>query len=349
MPARVDWRAHPFAPAGGGDVGKPLACCGAHLLELVQYVCSSLFQERSPLLTHFDCVSEFNGAGDEWHVTNHIQRRSVTASPLEIETKSFGELQLRYAQVVLGSNQLRNLIVQLHVRLQHVKAWNCSRFEPVLLIFQLSFQKPNVFLVHANEVTIDDYLVKLSFHNGDQLIQNIAKGEVGAVPLKKSATDLIESCAVKDELRSGNTDRVGDIASFNIPNGRWRCTHDGCTKIADLRGQSFHQRCSGRGGRKSRRRTSVAEYARPCQVRVDPLEIRIRIDLRQCLRAHLNDYAFASFDLLLCIQKGGIALQRRENRLIQSEGRHSAARDCFAIRSLAAGKNRLTENPERCN
>ena len=71
--------------------------------------------------------------------------------------------------------------------------------------------------------------------------------------------------------------------------------------------------------------------------------------LKQGLRAHLNDYAFASFDLLLCIQKGGIALQRRENRLIQSEGRHSAARDCFAICSLAAGKNRLTKNRERCN
>src|SRR6188472_1775408 len=324
MPARVDWRAHPFAPAGGGDVGKPLACCGAHLLELVQYVCSSLFQERSPLLTHFDCVSEFNGAGDEWHVTNHIQRRSVTASPLEIETKSFGELQLRYAQVVLGSNQLRNLIVQLHVRLQHVEPGHCSRFEPVLLIFQLGFQKPDVFLVHADEVAIDDDLVKLSFHDGDQLIQNVAKGEVRAVALKKRPTYLIESCAVKNQLGSGNADRVGDIARFNIPNRRWRCTDDGCTKIADLRRQSFHQRGGGRGGGKSRRVAGVSKNARSSQVRIGPLEIRIRIDLRQCLRAYLNDYAFTSFDLLLCVEKSGITLQRRENGLVQSEGRHSA-------------------------
>src|SRR5205814_5555980 len=115
MPARVDRRADPFAAAGRGDIGKPLARCRAHLLELVQYVCPSLFQECSSLLPHLDRVGEFNGTRDVWHFTNHFQRRALTTSPLEIEAKSFGELQLRYAQVVLLSNQLRNLIVQLHV------------------------------------------------------------------------------------------------------------------------------------------------------------------------------------------------------------------------------------------
>ena len=140
-----------------------------------------------------------------------------TTSSLEIEAKSLGQLQLRYSQVVLGSNQLRNLIVQLHLRLQHVEPWNCSCFKPVLLVLQLSFQKMYVFLVHADELAIDDDLVKLRFYRRDELIQNVAKREVGAVALKKRAPDLIESCAVKNELRSGNTDRVGDIALFNIP------------------------------------------------------------------------------------------------------------------------------------
>src|SRR4051812_5134069 len=97
MPARVDRGADPFAATGGGDVGKPLACCRAHLLKLVQYVCPRLFQECSSLLSHFDCVSEFNRAGDVWHVTNHFQWGGITTSPLEVEAKSLGQLQLRYA------------------------------------------------------------------------------------------------------------------------------------------------------------------------------------------------------------------------------------------------------------
>ena len=51
--------------------------------------------------------------------------------------------------------------------------------------------------------------------------RTLRKREVCAVTLKKSAPDLIESCAVKNELRSGNTDRVGDIALFNIGD-TWR-------------------------------------------------------------------------------------------------------------------------------
>ncbi len=76
--------------------------------------------------------------------------------------------------------------------------------------------------------------------------------------------------------------------------------------------------------------TGVSEHARASQVWIDPLEIRIRIDLRQRLRTHLNNYAFGSFDLLLCVEKGRITLQRRQNGLVQGKGRHSASRHCFA-------------------
>src|SRR5204862_6039745 len=104
------------------------------------------------------------------------------------------------SQVVLGSNQLRNLVVQLHIRLQHVGPWNCSRFEPVLLVLQLSFQKMHVLLVHTDELAINNDLVELRFHRSDQSIQDIAESEVGAVALKESAPDLIEGCTVKNEL-----------------------------------------------------------------------------------------------------------------------------------------------------
>src|SRR6478752_1761922 len=351
MPARVDRRADPFAATGRGDIGKPLPCCRAHLLELVEYVCARLFQEWSSLLPHFDRVGEFDGAGDVRHVTNDFKRRAVAASSLEVEAERFCQLQLRYSQVVLGSNELRNLIAELHLRLQHVEPRNCSCFKSVLLVLQLSSQKIYVFLVHLHEVAIDDDLVKLRLHRRDQLIQNIAEGEIGAVALKESAPDLIESCAVKNELRPGNTDRVGDIALFNILDRGWRRRRRGLRpNVPDLRRQSFHQGCGGRGGRRSRRRTRVTEYARASQVWIDPLEIRIRIDLRQRLCAHLNNHALASFDLLLCVEKSRVTLQRCQNGLVQSKGRQSASGHCFAaVCSLAAAKTRLTKNPERCD
>src|SRR5262249_17045724 len=140
----------------------------AHLLELVQYICPRLFQEWSPLFAHLDRVGEFNGAREVWHVANDLQRRAVTTSPFEIEAERLGQLQLRYAQVVLGSNQLRNLVVQLHVCLQHVETWECSRFKSVLLVFQLSFQKMHVLLVHADELAINNDLIELRFYGGDQ-------------------------------------------------------------------------------------------------------------------------------------------------------------------------------------
>src|SRR5436190_107411 len=168
MPARVDRIADPFATTGRGDIRKILACRRALLLELVQYICSRLFQEWSPLLAHLDRVDEFNATRDVWHVTDYVQRRALTPSPLEIEAECLGQLQLRYSQIVLGSNQLRNLAVQLHVCLQHVEPWNSARLKPILLVLQLSFQKTHVFFVHTDELTIDDDLVELRFHRGDQ-------------------------------------------------------------------------------------------------------------------------------------------------------------------------------------
>src|SRR5438034_10671858 len=109
MKARVDRIADPFAAAGRGDIGKPLACRCADLLELVQYICPRLFQEWSPLFAHLDRVGQFDAARVIWHVTDYVQRRALATSPLKIEAERLGKLQLRYSQVVLGSNQLRNL------------------------------------------------------------------------------------------------------------------------------------------------------------------------------------------------------------------------------------------------
>ncbi len=66
--------------------------------------------------------------------------------------------------------------------------------------------------LHFDKLSIDHDLVELRFHGREQLVQNIAEREVGAVPLKESSPDLIESCAIKNQLRSDNGDAVRYVA-----------------------------------------------------------------------------------------------------------------------------------------
>jgi hypothetical protein len=108
------------------------------------------------------------------------------------------------------------LIIEGNFRLQHVKPWNSSRFKTILLILQLLFQQIHGLLLHVDELSIDHYLVELRFHRRDELVQDVTEGEVGAVALKESAPDLVESCAVKNQLRSEDGDGVRYIAELNI-------------------------------------------------------------------------------------------------------------------------------------
>src|SRR5689334_5930090 len=97
MKARVDRVADPFAATGRGDIRKILARCCAHLLELVQYVGSRLFQKRSPLLPHFYRICEFDAAGVVWHFADNFQRRVFTLSWLKVDPKGLSQLQFRDA------------------------------------------------------------------------------------------------------------------------------------------------------------------------------------------------------------------------------------------------------------
>src|SRR5256885_6753845 len=92
-------------------------------------------------------------------------------------------------------------------------------------------------LVHLNELSIDHDLIELRFHSRDELIQNIPEREVGAVALKKRPPDLIESCAVKDQLTSENGDVVGHIACLGSRDAWcWR-------RIRYLRSRRVHNGC----------------------------------------------------------------------------------------------------------
>src|SRR5438067_6301071 len=120
MPARVDRIADPFATTGRGDIRKILACRRAHLLELVQYICSRLFQEWSPLLAHLDRVDEFNATRDVWHVTDYFSGGVFPRRRWELEAGRFGRLHFEYWKMVLGVIRLGNLVLQLPVGLRPV-------------------------------------------------------------------------------------------------------------------------------------------------------------------------------------------------------------------------------------
>src|SRR5215471_19939014 len=129
MPTGVDRRTDPFSAAGRGHCRKVLTCCCAHLLKLVQHIGSRLFEKWAPLFSHLDSVSELNGAGEVRHFTDCFQWRFLTAHWLEVQAERLRQRQLRYSQVILGSNEQRKLIVICHLRLQHVETRNCSGFK----------------------------------------------------------------------------------------------------------------------------------------------------------------------------------------------------------------------------
>src|SRR5438477_7017811 len=108
------------------------------------------------------------------------------------------------------------LVVVRHFRLQHVKPWNCSRFETILLVLQLTLQQLYGLLLHLNQLSIDHDLVELRFHGREELVQNVAEAEIGAISLKEGTANGWPTGAVKNQLCSKNTDGVGNIAQRSV-------------------------------------------------------------------------------------------------------------------------------------
>src|SRR5439155_3448558 len=167
-------------------------------------------------------------------------------------------------------------------------------------------------LVYADKLPINHNLVKLRFYCRDELVQDIAEREVGAVALEKRAANLRKSGAVKNQLTSKHADGVRDIGLLHILDyrcrgwsGQWRLN------IPHLRRRRFEKRCSaGRTARRCTCPTRRSENPRPLQVWIDPFKICTRVDLRQGLRTDLNDHASGAFDFLFRVQKSWVALQR---------------------------------------
>src|SRR5437667_3691727 len=176
--------------------------------------------------------------------------------------------------------------------------------------------------LHFDKFSIDYDLVELRFHGREQCVQNIAEREVGAVPLKESSPDLIESGAIKNQLRSDNGDAVRYVAQFGVSSPWRRCRNGGgeCPSISDLRPWRFNEgpRCARPRGCRPDRDSSRRAYGSSVnEVRMSPIEIRSYIDLWQRLRSDLNDHALGPFDLLFAIAESRITLDRLQDRLIK--------------------------------
>src|SRR4030095_1962763 len=99
-----------------------------------------------------------------------------------------------------------------------------------------TLQQVHGLFLHFDQLPINHDLVELRFHGRKQLIQNIAEREVRAVPVKESSPDLIESCAIKNQLRSDNGDAVRYVTEFRVSHPWRRCRGGGGGGGSGVRG-----------------------------------------------------------------------------------------------------------------
>src|SRR6202011_68656 len=173
----------------------------------------------------------------------------VATERIEIEPERFGQDQLRDAEIISRGDQLRDLIGKRDLGLEDVESRNGPGFETVLLILQLAFQQLDLLLLHADERFVEDNLIVLRLHRGDNLIDDVAEREVGAVALKEGATNRAKSAVVENQLRAGDADRIRNF-------GR---THFAAAASSSATSSS---------------RGAAAKAAAAAEVRVGPLQIR---------------------------------------------------------------------------
>src|SRR4029453_11764564 len=145
----------------------------------------------------------------------------------------------------------------------------------------MSLQQVDRLFLHFDKFPIDHDLVELCFHGREQLVQNIAEREVGAVPLKERSPDLIERGAIKNQLRSDDRDAVRYVAEFGVSSPWRRCrggSGGGCPSIPDLRPRRLNEgtRCArDRGCRPGRGPSRRADGTSVNEVRISPFISRV--------------------------------------------------------------------------
>ena len=91
--------------------------------------------------------------------------------------------------------------------MKNVEARNRAGFEPILLVAQLALEELNRLLLHANERAVQQNLIELRPHTGDDSVDRVAKPVVGAIALKIGGANLrYDPAAGEDHLRRANID-----------------------------------------------------------------------------------------------------------------------------------------------
>src|SRR5207302_8768808 len=112
---------------------------------------------------------------------------------------------------------------------------NCSCFETILLVLQLTLQQLYRLLLYLDQLSIDYDLVELRFHGGEELVQNVAECEIGAISLKEGTANGWPTGAVKNQLCSKNADAVGNINRCKTATSRFGRSRHWNAKYLDSR------------------------------------------------------------------------------------------------------------------
>src|SRR5215475_12418397 len=150
-------------------------------------------------------------ARDIIQLPKRAQRGRDTAGGIEIQPECFGELQNRDPIIIPGRDQLWNLVIQLHLSLEDVETRYRAGLKTILLIFELTFEQADRFLLHNDQLAVQDDLVKLRFHRRDRLIDGVAKREVSRVALEERPAKRAERAVIKNQLFAGDLNIVIQI------------------------------------------------------------------------------------------------------------------------------------------
>ena len=328
----ADGGAANLGPARRTDLWKIAGARNAHLLRVAQDDGLLLLEERPAFLRQFDRLHQGNMTRMILQLAHRFQGRAITPAGIEIEAEGFRELKLRDPIIILRADQERILVGKGDLRLEDVEPRDGTGLEPVLLILQLALEEVHRFFLHQDQLAIQQDLVKLLAHRGDDKVDRIAKRVIAAVPRKIGRANLRNnSAAGKDDLRRLKANVVGPLDAAETIQARIRTAY-----------------WSSRRDRSGRRCDYVAAVIH-LKVGIDVLELPRHPDLRQNLRAHLDVEALGPLDFLPRFPDVGILLQRREDRLVEGETRNDGVVTRVRFdRHIRSREKEWSERQEKC-
>src|SRR5262249_11463108 len=174
-------------------------------------ICTLLLQRRSPFFGELNGISQGHLPGLIGQLSDTVQDFLFTPGRVVIQPDGFGELEQRNTIIVSSRNKRWLLIGQRNLRLQNVEARDGSRFEAILLVLQLLFKEMDGLLLYPDQRTVENNLVKLLAHRGNDAIDRVAECEDTGITREVGPADRGNDRAVVKQLGSGQRKIVGIV------------------------------------------------------------------------------------------------------------------------------------------